>query len=327
MSTTSAPVAPATLIHTRPSVVNRRPGTVGVDPMEFIADNVPTERVSCDYTYARPLTQKRIASLNKKQWDPRRAGVLYMSMRDDGTYYTIDGQGRMFLAIKFKIPTVPARVYIDLTVQDEAELYLAFNRDRVATEPIDDFMARLVMNEPSAIAIQSIVTALGLTIAKGSGANKVHCVAMLDKVYALWGPQVLESSLRLLLDAWASQTGSLVSAMVGGAMQFVVRYPKLSLIQYRDLVARMGKVMPAHVAARARGVQQESPGMGLDSAYGRVLWSIYNTGRRTHRLDDWQARVYSPDAMAAKPDIARKAVATRNAAANANKGAKQNATD
>src|SRR5258708_7808516 len=80
---------------------------------------VPLNRMFVHYRdqpggYARPLREPRVKKL-VAEFDPLGVGVLYLSMRDDGSYWIIDGQHRAEAARRVGLPGLDAYVYIDLT--------------------------------------------------------------------------------------------------------------------------------------------------------------------------------------------------------------------
>jgi len=268
---------------------------------QYVGDNVPVTRVSVDYSYARALTPARMRKLDLKTWDHRRAGVLYFSMRDDGVYYTIDGQGRMYLALRAGVQTVPGRVYLDLTHQEEAELYLAFNRDRAPTKPIEDYLARLAANDPVALGIQVVLDSLSMKIHLGAGNGYVRAIAPVEDIYVRCGPVALYDVLDTLAMADPHRRDGLTGQFIGGMGQFLARYSHLTPAQRKQLAAAMAKESHDTILSRARYVQRESPGMSMSDAVGRVLRSIYNKNHTRHQLPDWPARVYTKQNPPATP--------------------------
>src|SRR3990167_8375127 len=96
---------------------------------ETLEEDVPVKLIFVDPRYGRPLNQKAIEMLSAN-WSRQRAGVIYLSYRTSGMYASLDGAHRRFACEEAEGPeaTLSALVFIDLTLEEEAELFLAFNR-------------------------------------------------------------------------------------------------------------------------------------------------------------------------------------------------------
>lgn len=307
-----------TMTATRQGAAQRSPAitptakVAGVTLDEFITDNVPTDRVIIDYRYARPLTPSRQAKLDKLSYDQRKAGTLLMSFRNDGTYAIIDGQGRLNLALRAGVKVVPSRVYIDLTVEQEAELYLAFNRDRTSTQPVDDFKTKLVARVPESLKIQSVLDDFGMRVMRGRGGpGTISSIVSIEYVYRTWGEATLRQALKLLTDSWHYDKKSLTGDMIQGATQFVLRY-KLTPTQYTELISRLGSIDAGVIHSRAVRLREDEGNIHITTAIGRTFVNTYNTGRRSqaNKLGPWADRVTSQAMLDAIPAKTAKMIAT-----------------
>jgi hypothetical protein len=288
---------------------------------QFIADNVPTKMLTVDYSYARAMTPARMRAWDSRGWDGRKAGTLAASMRNDGTYAVIDGQGRVYLALKQNIETVPCRVYIDLTVGQEAELYLAFNRDRAATQPVEDFKAKIISGDKQAIDIASILSDVGLKAERGG--HKTHAtqaISTLEDMYQRLGRDVVIVTLNMLRSIWPADGTALTADMIRGMAAFAVRYgPRFAPKPAMDeLVRKLGGWTPTRIKGQANTRRELSPGMSPEQAVGQTIAAVYDKGRR-NKLPPWQAYVQGPAAKETASARSLRSAATRKANAATSK--------
>jgi len=96
-----------------------------------MATAVPFERVSVkaiQFDYQRNGGYQR----DPVKWDPGDwsddlAGVLFVSRRDDGSLWGIDGQQRVLLAMDNNVPLLWAKVFAGLAREQEADLFFCLD--------------------------------------------------------------------------------------------------------------------------------------------------------------------------------------------------------
>lgn len=302
-----------TLVSEHPASVATTVDTLTRLQDQFLVDRVPVKQLFVDASYARGMTARRRAVLKAKSYDEQRAGVLYVSLRNDtGLCALIDGQGRALLAETNGVETVPCRVYLDLTRQEEAALFLAFNRDRSATVALDDFRARIEAKDPVALDIDRVVSSisLGLRIDRGTHNRTIQAVAALEAVYKQWGAASLRYTLQLIVDTYQGERASLTSEMILGFSAFLSRVPIMEessgrKMQRDQLIERLRALDGAGpLKGKARLQAQVRPGMGPGNALGRAILAVYDKGRPDHLSlggregQRWPEYVISPEESA-----------------------------
>lgn len=276
-----------------------------VATQETLRADVKVGDIFLDESYGR-LPQKAHVERLVANWDRSRVGVIYLSMRADGRFAVLDGNHRVVACrvAEGDDGALPARVYLDLSVKDEAELFAAFNKDRKALRPAEIFRARLSAGDKSAREIHAIVQSLGYDISWDgrAGSGIVQSVASLEKVYNTYGADMLREVLITLRNTM----GAFRASTVLGLAAFLVRY--------RDAMdrARLYAVLESHSFEQwhstARAVQSMTPAINNSTAFGMALVQLYNTGLRSKHLPPWQARgVYGE-----KSKVAMRVTALRN---------------
>lgn len=284
---------------------------------------IPADRLSQAPEYARPLRPHWVASL-ARTWNNLLVGELLVSKRGDGSIRLMTGNHRWAARLLRREGHLlfHCLTYTGLTVAEEAEIYLAQDKNKLRHTAADDFLAMVQANDPVALTIKDIVADLGLHItpygAAGYGRTRIRAVSALLRAYETSGHDALYTALLLIRDHWlpgvlgtaGSRRSAFSEATILPLAAFVHVYgddPNFKLPNLRsamdrdDLAAYEHKYNAQRMAASAR------PTAGVATLYGVLaLLDSYNYGRRVeNRLDE---------------AVARKSAQTRFGEARANAG-------
>lgn len=270
-------------------------------PADILADTlfewVEIERVFVP-AYGRPYSQDKVNDLLRR-WDDRAIGTLYLSFRHtDNTFALIDGQHRLFAAKVRGWAAVPARIWIDLSYEDEATLYNLFASVHKQTA-LDRFRAKIEAKDPDALALRGLFLAIGMDIAlKGTGPNRVSSVQALEAIVAHYGFDHLRKMVRVLYDGWGNSGRAWVSDMLNGFAAFYARYE--ALVKPDRLLERLRSTTPDRVLVEANANKLTRSKMYSKAAVGIELWTLYNQGlRSTAKLPAWEETHYTDRGMLA----------------------------
>ena len=257
--------------------------------------------------YARPLRPHWVASL-ARAWDDQLVGELLISKRADGTYRLMTGNHRWAARLlrregdKF----FNCLVYYGLTVEEEARIYLAQDKNRLHHTAADDFTAMVKAGDPVAIGIDAMVRDLGLHIAPyanaGYGRTRIRAVSALLRGWQAAGADNLRDALELIRDEWLPHISGTSGTRRTAFSETTIVPMAVFLRLYRDdpdftmanlrvsldrdqLDGYERKYMAQRNTALAR------PSTSVATLYGVLaLVDTYNYGRRQHRLDEAVAR-------------------------------------
>ena len=274
--------------------------------------------------YARPLNPRRVKAL-EADWDEQSIGVILLSMREDGNAAVIDGRHRAHVAASKGRTSLPALVYIDLTIEDEARLYRRFG-EVLSQSARDRFLAALIEGDPLARDVNAILIKNRLHVSPGGQvAGGIQAVNALMSVAKQQGLIVLDESLALLYNAFGVEPKAYTSDLILGTALFTDRYRDAPAYRRRyanfsDRLASGGlTTWRAKIATFRAGGNQ--PG----NAAGQSLLAIFNGGRG-EKLSPWLERSYTPEQKAVITARLRKnndkAVAARKAKAAAKRAAR-----
>lgn len=113
-------------------------------------------------------------------WDISKCAPLTVSLQDDGTFYIIDGQHRYMAAKTLGIPTIPCRIFRNLTPEEEAAAFWKQNENCKRLTPRDTLRARLTIHEPIAESLAKLCREHGICLFRESSLDKPWLRALCD---------------------------------------------------------------------------------------------------------------------------------------------------
>jgi len=245
-----------------------------------------------DYVYQREPNRKRVAYI-ADNWDPAMAREILVSKRKDGSCYIIDGQHTAAAAIaKYGAQhQLRCRVLEGLTLQEEAELFYRQNESVVRVGAAELYRARLTAEEPTALAINLIVTKHGLRVTNYGASGVITAIAALESVHTRQG--TLDATLGLLKAAWGDRgnrngadkktrkgDGAYNGMIMKSVGCFVARYPEADTDRLAKLLQ---KENPVDLLAVINS-EQKNHGGAHDLCGARVLRGRYNRRLRDGKL-------------------------------------------
>lgn len=256
-----------------------------------LEEYAPVAKIFVDDAYARALSDTHVQRL-VSEWDRDKLGVVYLSLRDDGRYACLDGHHRVTACriVEGEDARIPARVYIDLSVEQEAELFDAYNRIRRRPTPNQTLKARIAYGDRTALSVQAIVQQCGLTISFDGrpGKGTLKAVAALEAAYLQHGHAMLQDVLVTLRRGWGGDGAEITGTSIKGLAAFLLRYN--GACDRARLLTILQANSPTQMLAKANAWRSLSPSMQEFAAWGRALRELYNDGLRSRQLPEWEER-------------------------------------
>ena len=244
-------------------------------------DELPFRSLAFDDSYQRSVLPAYVAKLVGK-WDLKKVGVITVSIRNRKPY-VIDGQHRVRAALELGLSDTKIRceVYRGLSVEEEAQLFLALN-DAKSVTAIDRYQAGLVANDPTCIGVRDTLAQYGLAVGNTGGDGYVRCANTLLKIYER-DPAALEDTCLLLTGAWGTRSEALDHVVVTGMGMVVNRFN--GEIDRGVFVKKLAKYHggPGALVGDARGLAALKP-FGVTRASAELMVDTYNKGRRSGQL-------------------------------------------
>ncbi|MBI3453569.1 MAG: ParB N-terminal domain-containing protein [Rhodospirillales bacterium] len=226
-----------------------------------------------DHTYQRPVRADGQNSIRRiaGKFDWRLIGSLTVTPGRAGKYAVIDGQHRLAAArLRDLTADLPCIVIETSTVAEQAALFLALNRDRVAVQPIQQFWSALVAGEDLPRRVKAACDAAGVTIARvQTGRHKplvTSSVGAISRAVARYGDQTTTNALAII----AASHPETPSAFGGPLMNAVFASVAggADLIALRDALAQTD-LSAALIKAR---VERHNNGGNIACALQAILY-------------------------------------------------------
>lgn len=187
----------------------------------WVSERLPVGQLKVCAQAQRVLDPARVKIILSK-FDPGALRQVSVSLRD-GKYYIVDGQHRVSAAIQFyknKDYLVDCRVHLDLTLQDEAELFLLLNTQK-ATHTTVNWSVGITSGKGDEYETNKVLRELGLT----GGAGGIVATQALLSVYRAYGGQFLREILQYCLTAFSPDDDGRFNGMfIKGLARFVAKY-------------------------------------------------------------------------------------------------------
>jgi hypothetical protein len=272
-------------------------------------DHVKVKATFLPEEYGRGLDHSHIKKI-VSNFDERAFGRVIVSMRDDGRFAIIDGNHRREAALHLGIIDIPCTVFLDLTQEEEAELFVHYNMTKNLTA-LNIEKGLIAQRDKGAIERRQVLKRNGLDWAFKGCPGHVTCASAIKKVYETHGLTILADVVRILVHGFGSDSRrAFIAPTIEGTTLFWIRYrytanderllSQMHLTDALDLMIRARKLATAFGETTATG-------------FGRALLELYNKGLRTNTLDDWPDYFLSEKARATASDRARKGIETRRA--------------
>lgn len=254
--------------------------------------------------YQRTL-QHQWAKKIARNFDPDKFWPLIISRRADGDY-VLDGQHRLVAVrdvLNWHDQNVPCEVYTGLTPQLEAKLFATQANDtRKHIKAMERLHADIAACVPEALGVALTVKRAGLLLDRDSGdaEGTVRAADALRSMYRAQGPARLLAVLTLLRDTFGTAARTFQMDMLNGVSSFLLRYADDPHYDRAEFVRKFKIVGMDAVLQRSRMIQAglgHNVRGGTGAHVGRAIHAIYNSGKRSRHLGEWQDRPTLPTDM------------------------------
>lgn len=230
------------------------------------------------------------------EFDVDQLGYIVINIRADGAPYVVDGQHRVELmrAVGWGDQRIHAEIFRGLSVAEEAELFNARN-DRRAVRKFDHFRISITAGDHRATEINNIVSAAGLSITDSQMDGGVTAVDKLEKIYdgggitsAREGHHALASTLSTIKNSWGNSQAGFNGSLLYGIGLVQLRYN--GKIDQKSLASKLAPIKGGApgLLGNARALR-EMTGRPVHHCVAALVVDIYNKGRRTEKLEDWES--------------------------------------
>ena len=249
------------------------------------------ERLFLDPGYQRPPQLGFIARL-LQSFDESLVSTLDVASRSDGRGAVMDGVQRLEMIRKVGKSTVWCAVYDGLTVADEARFFYRRNRDRKNVHPYYQFNAKLLMNDPAALAIAEIVRHQGFKLGIAANADdSLTAIRSIEDAYSFSSvarDESLSPTLHLIKRSIYGRKNAKDAAIISGFARFFQPFYDEE-IDFDQLVNMVAETGPALLIGRAK-----------DKVTGRANREAFAGALAREMIEAYNRRVAGPRRLSAR---------------------------
>lgn len=199
-------------------IENKSLAEMGLPQKNSIIVEVPNEFLKVDYRYQRDLNKSKLNQMIVN-YNPDLEDIKVGNYRSrEGIIYMVEGQHEIAMRNALRFPTTKIILFFDLTLEEEADLFVKLNSNKTRVNSTDKFKADSISNKHYTVAINKVVSKYECTI-KDTGVRKLHrnigSIQILIRIYNKYGEEGLDFALKLIEDAgWLDIKGALTEAFI-----------------------------------------------------------------------------------------------------------------
>jgi len=244
---------------------------------------VPIDQIVVDSNYQREIKPRLVEKiLQKFSW--AKFGAVVLSRQEDGRFTIVEGQHRWKAAsLHPKIDAVPAVIVKHADIADEADSFLAINRDRMAVTSVEQYWAGLTAGDDTAIAISQVLHSAGCDVVPAQGhyrPNLTNSISAIDRCLKRYGHGATRRALLVIRAAWPDDAKSLRGTLITALARIIRANDQIS---EPDMVAALRRESFAKLTAHAEAFRKLSGGSS-ETALSKALVEIYNKGKRVNTI-------------------------------------------
>lgn len=223
--------------------------------------------------------------------------VAVLEERGRERYVVVDGQHRV-AAVRQALgedQQIQCEVIRGCTIAEAAELFCGRNESR-KPRPLDQFLVGVTAKRPENLAIVSVVENLGLRIRNGGADGSISAVSALIGIYrgdhALPEKErgaTLRRTLLVAMNAWGGGYETFNGDVLRGLGAVLARYGLM--VDDDSLQKKLASLAGGALGLLGKGrTYRTAMGGSMMQNVARAVVTVYNAGRRSHQLPDWDQK-------------------------------------
>ena len=185
-------------------------------------EQIPIKDLVSNQDYQRNLS---LGHINRaaENFDLYQINPVKVSRRD-GINYVFNGQHTIeivALVSGSRETPVWCMIYDDLSYTAEANIFANQQKFVKPLQPYEVFNANVEAGNDTQLIIKSLVESYGLTIGNKKGPGVICAVSTLENIYANYGMQTLNRTLRLIIGAWEGDLHSFSANILNAVAKLI----------------------------------------------------------------------------------------------------------
>jgi hypothetical protein len=250
----------------------------------FTVELLALDKLFSDKKYQRDPDERWIVK-TVDSFDPSLVGSLYVSARANGEYAILDGLGRAEVLRRTGFVTAWCCVYYGMSLADEAQHFVKYNKLRRHIHPWFEFRAQVVAGDREARKIDKIVKEAGFELytsaARPQQIPAIRAVVGSYRRSSICRNESLSTTLLTIRRSWFGRPKATTAEVIGGVSRFFVNYydDEIDFAKLDEVLLEQG---PIGILGRARDQLVSRGGLigrgsrSLQPAIARELLALYN---------------------------------------------------
>lgn len=236
--------------------------------------DVPLKELKIDYSYQRGISSGWLKKIIAN-YDPSLVRQLTLSKRANGDLYILDGHHTVdaTLAVIGEHACLPAKIFNNLTIEEEAELFNRLNTNSKKVRYGEKLKARVRSNEEKACRYVEALDKSGIDWAYVGGGKDGPYESHKEGEYLLsvYGDKVLVNALKVL---HASNNHKIYTGYVLGGICYLLKYTK---INHSRLINKLSNADEKNIRAKIAlyGTSRSNYGIVRDRASAKAILDDY----------------------------------------------------
>lgn len=239
--------------------------------------DVPVDLIRRETKYQRGLNETWLHS--HMPFVPEQAGTVTLSERAH-VLWAVDGGHRVELAKASGVKTIKAFVIKDLTLQEEAALFVRLQRERRALSAWDLYRAELAGNEEHTVAMTHAISLAGFRIDQQTKGDPkvITAIDSMRFVYRMGGAPLIKWVLELITDAmWLNLDRALSGPILKGLAIFLHSEQQRAVYDHERTVRILQRAAPTYVLLKAQQISIERRAASVSATnVAQAILDAYN---------------------------------------------------
>ena len=249
-----------------------------------LSSQVKPNDLMVDLSYQREINKNKIVNI-VKSYNPNAIGVVTLSIRENGDLYIIDGQHRVeaLKQLGYGNSDINAIVFFDLTIQEEARLFVIMNENRTKPKKSDLYKASIKSGDSNLIDLNNMLNRNNIVVDDRPGDGIMRAIGTLDKVTAKIGIVNAEKVVQVLMSANGNSSTSFQAQYITAVSTIIVKYKNVDMDRLSLAIKKLGE--PSLVITKTQMIASDAKFVTKSLTLSVMIIDSYNAYLKNNRLD------------------------------------------
>ena len=251
-----------------------------------LSSKVKPADLMVDLSYQRDVNKIKVANIIKN-YNPNAIGVVTLSIRENGDLYIIDGQHRVeaLKQLGYGNTDINAIVFFDLTIEDEARLFVIMNESRTKPKKSDLYKASIKSGDVELIELNNMLNRNNICVGDKPGDGVIRAIGTLHKVNNKIGIINLEKVIKVLLSANGNNSTSFQAEYITAVSTIIVKYKNVDTDRLALAIKKLGE--PSLAIAKSHMIASDVKFVTKSITLSSMIIDNYNYKLTKNKIDKY----------------------------------------